>query len=75
MFPKKSITLSLVCLMAMLPGCSKVSGADSCVAFSPVYISKQDILTDGTARQILAINETGKSLCGWKPSTPAKRPL
>ncbi|URA06790.1 Rz1 [Xanthomonas phage Langgrundblatt2] len=32
-----------------------------------IYISKQDVLTDGTARQILAHNEALAKNCG-KPS-------
>ena len=32
-----------------------------------IYISQQDVLTDGTARQILAHNETLAKNCG-KPS-------
>ena len=35
----------------------------------PIYISKKDILTDGTARQIVGHNEAGESRCGWKRST------
>lgn len=30
----------------------------ACKWVKPVFISKQDVLTDGTARQILAHNET-----------------
>lgn len=33
----------------------------------PIYISKQDIMTDGTADAILAHNLTGAARCGWKP--------
>jgi hypothetical protein len=35
-------------------------------------VSKKDVLTDGTARQIRDHDETGAKLCGWKPKTPAK---
>lgn len=50
-------------LMAMLlSGCDS-TGNDS--AFSPIYIHKDDQLTDGTARQILQHNQTGQSLYGW----------
>ncbi|KML48101.1 hypothetical protein VL15_30515 [Burkholderia cepacia] len=34
----------------------------------PVYVSKTDVLSDDTARQILAHNMAGAKNCGWKPS-------
>jgi len=40
---------------------------NSCTDFKPVYVSKGDILTDGTADQIRANNEMGAKKCGWKP--------
>lgn len=39
-----------------------------CAAFAPILVSKDDVLTDGTAKQILTHNLTGEVLCGWKPS-------
>lgn len=35
----------------------------------PIYVSKTDVLSDATAKQILAHNKTGAAKCGWKPST------
>lgn len=58
-----------VCLMApLLSSCAATGQGNECAAFIPVYIAKADQLTDGTARQILQNNRTGKELCGWKPS-------
>lgn len=34
----------------------------------PIFISQQDELTDGTARQILVHNELGVHLCDWPGS-------
>lgn len=31
----------------------------------PIFISQHDVLTDGTARQILFHNELGVRLCDW----------
>lgn len=31
-----------------------------------MYISRDDILTEETATQILEYNETGARLCGWR---------
>ena len=55
-------------LMAMLLNACAINGrvTDSfCAIGRPIYISKQDVLTDGTARQIVDHNEVGKMLCGW----------
>lgn len=38
-----------------------------CQAFAPVYVSADDVLTDATARAILANNQAGMKLCGWTP--------
>jgi len=32
-----------------------------------IYVSKKDVLTDDTAKQIIAHNEAGAARCGWKP--------
>jgi hypothetical protein len=43
----------------------------ACILFKPIFVSKDDVLTDGTAKAILAHNMTGAEQCGWKPrSTP-----
>lgn len=42
---------------------------DGCGWAKPIYISKDDVLTDGTAKQILAHDRTGKSICGWGKHT------
>lgn len=33
----------------------------------PLYVDKADVLSDGTAKGILAHNEMGQKKCGWKP--------
>lgn len=38
----------------------------------PIYISRQDVLSDTTAREILEHNKTGQKLCDWKPLTSKK---
>lgn len=65
--------LRMICagiLLALLSGCA-TGGAGTeggCVAFRPIYTSRADMLTDGTAEQLLAHNLTGARLCGWKPA-------
>lgn len=34
----------------------------------PIYVSKGDVLTDETAKAILAHNLAGAKQCGWRPS-------
>lgn len=36
----------------------------------PLYVDKADVLSDATAKAILAHNETGAKKCGWKPKAP-----
>ncbi|SMF72308.1 hypothetical protein SAMN02982917_4134 [Azospirillum oryzae] len=62
--------LRMICagiLLALLSGCA-TNGAGTeggCAAFRPIYISRADVFTDGTAEQLMAHNLTGASLCGW----------
>lgn len=60
-------------MMAMLSNCSGSAGSapiedDFCAIANPVYISKNDVLTDATARKILGYNEYGHKKCGWSES-------
>lgn len=34
----------------------------------PIYVNAADILSDDTAKQILAHNKAGAAKCGWKPN-------
>jgi hypothetical protein len=43
---------------------------DYCTPWRPIYVAAKDVLSDPTAREILAHDQTGAKLCGWKP-TPA----
>lgn len=36
-----------------------------CDVSGPIFIGKEDVLTDLTARQILTHNNTGVKLCHW----------
>jgi hypothetical protein len=60
----KSIATCLGILL-LLSGCAPGSGTDACGPWKPIYVSRHDVLTDGTARQVLAHNETGRRICGW----------
>jgi hypothetical protein len=43
---------------------------NGCSWVKPIYVSRVDVLTDGTARQIKDHDETGARICGWKPKAP-----
>ena len=67
-----SLTLILPLLLA---SCATTAGLDrpvvndnGCSWAKPIYVSGQDVLTDGTAKQIRDHDETGARICGWKPN-------
>lgn len=64
------VTRLTALLVAMcLGGCAclpRLSSYDYCATAKPIYVSKQDVLTGGTADQIRAHDETGAKYCGWK---------
>lgn len=52
--------------LSLLSACATGGpGTDACGPWRPIYVSRADVLTEGTARQVLAHNETGARLCGW----------
>ena len=61
--------LMLVGALILLPACAgggRVTDP-ACATWRPIYVSRGDVLSPETARQILAHNETGASICGWAP--------
>ena len=77
--PRHSVWLTLL-LLPLLASCAttasrgtdhqtQLTNAAACAAFGPICPSKADVLTDGTAKQILAHDKTGAKLCGWTSST------
>jgi len=61
--------LTVLILVLFISACSAVGQKNSCDIFAPVYLSKDDVLADDTARQIYKNNEIGKEVCGWQPIT------
>jgi len=69
--------LSLCLTVPLLVSCAtngnvieKINVVDTaCSWVKPIYISKDDVLTDGTARQILANNRAYASSCNLKNVT------
>lgn len=44
----------------------------ACSWVKPIYLDKTDVLSDATARAILAHDQAGAKVCGWKPIGGAK---
>ena len=44
-------------------GCPKV---EPCPGFEAIYVHQGDMLTDATAKEILAHDLYGQKKCGWK---------
>ena len=60
-----SARLAGLVLMLFMGGCVSGSGINSgCEWSAPIFVSKDDVLTDGTARAILVHNETWLAVCG-----------
>ena len=58
-------SLVLLCLI-FASGCSLIGGGgdgNDCSWVSPIFISPDDAMTDGTVEQILSHNETWKEVC------------
>lgn len=62
-------TIAVVILLAAATaGCQTNSGA-ACDGWTPIRPSRADVakLSDSAVAQILANNEHGRKVCGWKP--------
>ncbi len=42
--------------------------SDGCGWARPILVGRDDVLTEPTAAQVLAHNETGAAVCGWRRS-------
>lgn len=60
------LTVLLLASLTLLAACgTSGAGTSACSGWRPIYVSRADVLSDGTARAILAHNEQGRRLCGW----------
>lgn len=60
--------MMLAGLLILLTGCAGTGAATrlaACGPWQPIYVSKADVLSEETARQILAHNEVGRALKCW----------
>lgn len=52
--------------LTLLASCGASSPVtDPCGPWRAIYVGKSDVLTEETARSLLAHNRTGRELCGW----------
>jgi hypothetical protein len=66
----KFATLTALTLtVALTAGCAIEPSRyrESCDWAEPIRLSRADVLTDETFAQIVAHNEIGERLCGWRP--------
>lgn len=62
---KKTAPLASLILLAACGTPGLAPSADPCGPFRPIYVGKDDVLTEQTARDLLVHNRTGATLCGW----------
>jgi hypothetical protein len=66
----KFATLNALILTAVLSAGCAIEPRwvhDDCDWAEPIRPSRADVLTDETLAQIVAHNEIGERLCGWRP--------
>lgn len=52
-------------LALIIPACAPSPAPTECAWAQPILVSRDDVMTEETARQILTHNETGARVCGW----------
>ena len=59
----------LISIAALTPGCGidRRFLHEDCDWAQPIRPSRADVLSENTKAQILAHNEIGARLCGWRP--------
>lgn len=65
---KTTVLLATLALVS-LSGCatSPIPIGLPC-SVGPIYLSKDDVLTRRTKEAVLLVNETGATLCRWRPA-------
>ena len=60
---------ALILIVGLTAGCgiNPRGLRDDCDWAEPIRPSRQDVLSDVTLAQIVAHNEVGAGLCGWRP--------
>ena len=59
--------MTLLASPILLAACSTGGGVtEMCAPWRAILVSRDDVLTRPTAEAVLAHNEAGAALCGWK---------
>jgi len=58
--------MTLLVIPILLNGCAANGAVEICAPWRVILVSRDDVLTRPTAEAVLAHNETGARLCGWK---------
>lgn len=68
--------MALWTMSFLLTGCviKQHQSLSFCETASPIYISRDDVLTQETKRQILAHDVVGERVCGWGRSNRENAP-
>ena len=61
---RSSVILLLLSLTMLLSGCQSTNVISPCSWVKIITVSKADVLTDQTAREILGHNEKVEEICG-----------
>jgi hypothetical protein len=64
----RTLSLSLLLIPILLQASCATSGpvvTNACTGWEPIYVHTGDVLTDATAKSILAHDEYGAKQCGW----------
>jgi hypothetical protein len=59
-------TVAVLAALVMLAACTTTPRGSFCEIAEPIRPANVDVLTDAEVRDILAHNEKGAALCGWK---------
>ena len=61
--PAPCTGIAILLIAALLSSCVSAPAIDSCAWVKPIYVSRSDVLTPGTAGQILAHNRSWEQFC------------
>lgn len=60
---RRGLALIIFLTAGLSTSCASVTSETSCAAFAVITVSKDDVLTDQTARQVLKHNRAYEALC------------
>jgi len=61
------VLMLAACASAPPKPCPAPDNRAECATFQQIDVACTDVLTDATAKAILAYDKAGEAACGWKP--------